>query len=36
LVGSFPWFRPKFAVAKADVASAIRNAAKSFIQDVRG
>ena len=24
LIGMFPWFRPKFAIAKADVASAIR------------
>ncbi len=34
LIGSFPWFRPKFAVAKADVASAIREAAKSFVREV--
>jgi 3-methyl-2-oxobutanoate hydroxymethyltransferase len=36
LVGSFPWFRPKFAVARADVASAIRGAAESFVRDVSG
>ena len=35
LVGAFPWFRPKFAVAKADIASAIRGAAEAFIRDVR-
>ena len=35
LVGAFPWFRPKFAVAKADVASAIRGAAEAFIRDVK-
>jgi 3-methyl-2-oxobutanoate hydroxymethyltransferase len=35
LVGAFPWFRPKFAVAKADVASAIRGAAEEFIRDVK-
>jgi 3-methyl-2-oxobutanoate hydroxymethyltransferase len=35
LVGSFPWFRPKFAVAKADVASAIRDAAKGFVWQVK-
>jgi 3-methyl-2-oxobutanoate hydroxymethyltransferase len=35
LVGAFPWFRPKFAVAKADVGSAIRGAAESFVRDVR-
>jgi 3-methyl-2-oxobutanoate hydroxymethyltransferase len=34
LVGAFPWFRPKFAVAKADVASAIRNAAAEYVKDV--
>jgi 3-methyl-2-oxobutanoate hydroxymethyltransferase len=34
LFGSFPWFRPKFAVAKADVASAMRGAAESFVRDV--
>lgn len=36
LIGAFPWFRPKFAVAKADVASAIRDAAEGFVRDVRG
>jgi 3-methyl-2-oxobutanoate hydroxymethyltransferase len=36
LVGAFPWFRPKFAVAQADVASAIRAAAEGFVRDVRG
>jgi 3-methyl-2-oxobutanoate hydroxymethyltransferase len=36
LVGSFPWFRPKCAVARADVASAIRGAAESFVRDVSG
>jgi len=35
LVGAFPWFRPKFAVAKADVASAIRSAAEGFVKSVR-
>jgi 3-methyl-2-oxobutanoate hydroxymethyltransferase len=35
LTGAFPWFRPKFAVAKADVASAIRGAAEAFVRDVR-
>jgi len=34
LVGSFPWFRPKFAVAKADVGSAIRSAAEAFVAEV--
>jgi 3-methyl-2-oxobutanoate hydroxymethyltransferase len=36
LIGAFPWFRPKFAVARADVASAIRGAAEAFARDVRG
>ena len=36
LVGAFPWFRPKFAVAKADVASAIRSAAEAFVKECRG
>jgi 3-methyl-2-oxobutanoate hydroxymethyltransferase len=35
LVGAFPWFRPKFAVAKADVASAIRGAAEAFVREVQ-
>ncbi len=36
LIGAFPWFRPKFAVAKADVASAIKAAAGAFVRQVRG
>ncbi len=36
LIGAFPWFRPKFAVAKADVASSIRGAAEAFMRDVQG
>jgi 3-methyl-2-oxobutanoate hydroxymethyltransferase len=35
LIGMFPWFRPKFAIAKADVASAIRGAAEAFVRDVK-
>ena len=35
LVGSFPWFRPKFAIAKADVAAAIRDAAAGFVRQVK-
>ena len=34
LVGAFPWFKPKFAVAKADVAGAIRGAAEAFVKEV--
>jgi 3-methyl-2-oxobutanoate hydroxymethyltransferase len=33
LIGAFPWFRPKFVTAKADVASAIRGAAEAFVRD---
>ncbi len=36
LVGGFPWFKPKFAVTRADVAGAIRGAAESFLRDVTG
>jgi 3-methyl-2-oxobutanoate hydroxymethyltransferase len=36
LIGAFPWFRPKFAVAKADVATAIRDAAQAFVKECRG
>lgn len=35
LVGAFPWFRPKFAVAKADVASSIRTAAADYVKTVQ-
>jgi 3-methyl-2-oxobutanoate hydroxymethyltransferase len=35
LIGAFPWFRPKFAVATADVASAIRGAAEGFVKQVK-
>jgi 3-methyl-2-oxobutanoate hydroxymethyltransferase len=34
LVGGFPWFKPKFAVSRADVAGAIRGAAEAFVRDV--
>ncbi len=34
LVGAFPWFKPKFAVSRADVAGAIRGAAEGFVRDV--
>ena len=36
LVGSFPWFRPKFARARADVAAEIRGAVRAFAEEVRG
>jgi 3-methyl-2-oxobutanoate hydroxymethyltransferase len=35
LIGMFPWFRPKFAMVKADVASAIRGAAEAYIREVK-
>ena len=35
MVGGFPWFRPKFAVVRADIASAIRGAAEDFVRQVR-
>jgi len=35
LVGAFPWFKPKFAVPKADIASAIRGAAEAFVKELR-
>ena len=36
LIGAFPWFRPKFAIARADVATAIRGAAETYIRQVKG
>jgi 3-methyl-2-oxobutanoate hydroxymethyltransferase len=36
LIGIFPWFRPPFAKARADVAGEILRAAREFAQDVRG
>ena len=35
LVGAFPWFRPPFAKARADVAGAIRSAVADFQAAVR-
>ena len=35
LTGAFPWFRPKFATAKAAVGDAIRSAAAEFAAEVR-
>jgi 3-methyl-2-oxobutanoate hydroxymethyltransferase len=34
LIGAFPWFRPKFATARAEVGAAIRTAAEAFVRDV--
>lgn len=36
LIGIFPWFRPPFARARADVAGEIMRAAREFAADVRG
>lgn len=36
LIGLFPWFRPPFAKARADVAGEILRAAREFSQEVRG
>jgi 3-methyl-2-oxobutanoate hydroxymethyltransferase len=36
LVGAFPWFRPKFAVARAEVGAAVRAAAESYVRDITG
>jgi len=35
LIGLFPWFRPKFAKARADTAATIQEAARSYCRDVR-
>lgn len=34
LIGSFPWFRPPFAKARADVASEIQKAVKEWMNEV--
>ena len=35
LIGAFPWFRPPFAKAQADVAGEIRKAAAAFIRETQ-
>jgi 3-methyl-2-oxobutanoate hydroxymethyltransferase len=35
LIGLFPWFRPKFAKPRADVAGAIQQAAREYVQDIK-
>ena len=35
LIGLFPWFRPKFATPKADVAASIAQAARAYASEVR-
>lgn len=36
LIGSFPWFRPPFAKARADVAAETLRAAREYVIEVRG
>ncbi|VVM06519.1 3-methyl-2-oxobutanoate hydroxymethyltransferase [Methylacidimicrobium cyclopophantes] len=36
LVGLFPWFRPRFVEPKADLARAIREAARLFLSETQG
>ncbi|MEO6751349.1 MAG: 3-methyl-2-oxobutanoate hydroxymethyltransferase, partial [Chthoniobacteraceae bacterium] len=35
LIGLFPWFKPKFATQRADVASEILRAASEFIRNIK-
>ncbi len=36
VIGLFPWFKPKFATQRADVAAEIRRAAGEFVRGVKG
>lgn len=36
MIGLYPWFKPKFAKQRADTASAITNAVRDYVADVRG
>jgi len=36
LVGLFPWFRPKFAVPRAELAAPLTQAARDYVAAVRG
>jgi 3-methyl-2-oxobutanoate hydroxymethyltransferase len=36
LIGFFPWFTPKFVKPRANIAEAIRNAARGFIEETKG
>ena len=36
VIGLFPWFKPKFATQRADVAAEIRRAAGEFVRSVKG
>jgi len=35
VIGLFPWFKPKFATQRADVAGEIRRAAVEFVRNVK-
>lgn len=35
LIGLFPWFRPKFAQPRADIASTIQQAVRDYCQDIK-
>lgn len=35
LIGSFPWFRPPFAKARADLASETLRAVQEYLSEVR-
>ena len=35
LIGLFPWFRPKFAQPRADVASTIQQAVREYCRDIK-
>ena len=35
LLGSFPWFKPKFVTPRADVAGEIRRAVSEFVRDTK-
>ena len=36
LLGSYPWFRPPFAKARADIASETLRAVREYVSEVRG
>lgn len=36
LIGAFPWFKPPFAISRADVAGEISRAAREFVAEVKG
>ena len=36
VIGLFPWFKPKFATQRADVAAEVRRAAGEFVRSVKG